>query len=1038
MGNKATNVLQKVRKPFFTLLMLGVISTGLLLTGMPIRQTFVSAAPDKTVISEVQLIDAISDAPLIAPYVIELGANISLAPDTTITIPSGKNITLTGSFSLIGADGQPTITVEGTLTIDGITITHDATATGASRGVLVKSSGALYMNSGAIMGNKALGSFGFDSYGGGVFLSRDVSSPPTFTMTGGKISGNTASGFGGGVSSLAYFTMTGGEISGNTVSGSGGGVHNTSYFTMTGGKISGNTASSSGGGVLNSGAQNTFTMTEGEISGNTATGSGGGVRQSLGTLTMSGGIISNNTASLDGGGVCCSAIAQVSTCIFTMTGGTIFGNNLTYNDRFDSVTYAGSGGGVCAHGWTEFNMSGEAAISGNIARYGGGVRIGISDTAATTFNMTGGTISDNQAMTTMWEFFTTSLSGGGVYITSGSFFNISGGEISGNTVLRLGGGVFNNGTFVMADCTISGNSAHGGGGITNWFDSTFTMSGGTISNNSANTNGGGGIFNNGTFEMTAGEISNNTSAGEAGGVYNLPLGMFDMSGGTISNNTSTSNGGGVANIGFFTLSDNAVISCNEATNGGGIYCNYASVGAMAMSPGSIEMNGGQITGNSAIEKGGGVFILRGTFTMSGGNICDNTATNGGGIFNNLNITYSGSNPTPIYHVGQFEMQCGNISNNIATNNGGGLYNLGSFTMLENSVISGNKAINGGGIYIDTQRPPQTITINGGEISSNTASLDGGGIWISYDNLDKLSIDTGVIFSNNSAFTMYGLAENDLPLYNAQIKSNVWTVPFIYGYNNYDIYYATTSITNYTVSYLPGEHGDFAPQIFYDLKFGDPMPKPQSYPGYAGWRFAGWEPSLYTIVTGDFTFVAKWQQAHLPLSVTFIDFDGTQIRTEAVLYGNKVTTPANYVVGSTALRTGYTFTGWDGSYLCVTENLILTAQYIPTDNTKHLVIFQDWDGTFLKGEFVADRASATPPTTYVIGSSTLRDGYTFIGWDSSFTNVTSDTTAIALYKLPSNNNPSTIPIILGVVGAILSILAIGVCVFFVSRKKHNTQ
>jgi parallel beta-helix repeat protein/predicted outer membrane repeat protein len=75
-----------------------------------------------------------------------------------------------------------------------------------------------------------------------------VDSSGTFTMSGGEISGNTASYYGGGVYVSGTFTMSGGEISGNTASStSGGGVYVYGTFTMSGGEISGNTASGSGG-----------------------------------------------------------------------------------------------------------------------------------------------------------------------------------------------------------------------------------------------------------------------------------------------------------------------------------------------------------------------------------------------------------------------------------------------------------------------------------------------------------------------------------------------------------------------------------------------------------------------------------------------------------------------------------------------------------------------------------------------------------------------------------------------------------------------
>ena len=134
-----------------------------------------------------------------------------------------------------------------------------------------------------------------------------------FNMYGGRISGNTYTGFnGGGVSVAGTFNMYGGTISGNTAN-AGGGVYvaQNAKFNMTGGTISGNTADVYGGGVfVSTGAKFTMSGTA-SIATNTAGGAdsdsyGGGV-YSLGTFNLSGGTITDNKANgkgnVKGGGV---------------------------------------------------------------------------------------------------------------------------------------------------------------------------------------------------------------------------------------------------------------------------------------------------------------------------------------------------------------------------------------------------------------------------------------------------------------------------------------------------------------------------------------------------------------------------------------------------------------------------------------------------------------------------------------------------------------------------------------------------------------
>ena len=87
----------------------------------------------------------------------------------------------------------------------------------------------------------------------------------TVTVTGGVITGGNENGsYGGGVSvrSGGTFTLSGGSVTGNTASNKGGGVYNSGTFTLYGAPaISGNTTGSAANNVYLSNTGNTITIT---------------------------------------------------------------------------------------------------------------------------------------------------------------------------------------------------------------------------------------------------------------------------------------------------------------------------------------------------------------------------------------------------------------------------------------------------------------------------------------------------------------------------------------------------------------------------------------------------------------------------------------------------------------------------------------------------------------------------------------------------------------------------------------------------------
>lgn len=143
------------------------------------------------------------------------------------------------------------------------------------------------------------------SKGGGVFVKHG-----TFTMSGGKVSDNTADKGGGVYVQKGTFTMSAGKVSGNTAD-KGGGIYgeqsgyDLGVIKISGGEVSGNTATSiyTAGGGIYSKYQLTVSDSAQIKDNNAPNGEGGGIAiPHGGTFYFTGGTVSGNTAD-EGGGI---------------------------------------------------------------------------------------------------------------------------------------------------------------------------------------------------------------------------------------------------------------------------------------------------------------------------------------------------------------------------------------------------------------------------------------------------------------------------------------------------------------------------------------------------------------------------------------------------------------------------------------------------------------------------------------------------------------------------------------------------------------
>lgn len=312
--------------------------------------------------------------------------------------------------------------------------------------------------------------------------------------------------------------------------------------------------------------------------------------------------------------------------------------------------------------------------------------------------------------------------------------------------------------------------------------------------NSADGNENGGVkVNSGGTLIVEEDATIQACNWDKGGAINSDNGTITIKG-SILNNNAKSDGGGIYLTGsggkpsHLTITEDAVISNNNAQNGAGIYSNWQATieieggsitynnasnegGGIHFNSGTINMSGGSIDNNSGGNVAGGIKATDGaTITLSGGKIDKNNANNGGGILiedstlilsgaNIINNTANSDGGGVKSDRSTVKMSAGKVDNNTANSSGGGFYLTGGSGNppkfeLTNGTISNNKAHDGAGIYSNWQA---IVDIQGGSITTNTASNDGAGI---HFNSGNLTMSGGSVDNNTSTHAAGGIKVTD--------------------------------------------------------------------------------------------------------------------------------------------------------------------------------------------------------------------------------------------------------------------------------------
>ncbi len=583
-------------------------------------------------------------------------------------------------------------------------------------GVFHDSPGPLSITGSSIAGNSASGA------GGGV-------SSTNATIAGSSIRGNTAAA-GGGIHISGALTVSETTMSGNSA-GVGAGVFSrlssANTFAVTSSTISGNAASGNGGGMylfaVDSGA--TFSVRQSTVASNVASGFGGGIEVVGGTLMLANSIVASDAPSAALAPDLAPLFGAVIDAKFSLIGsnsgttlaeaplgspdanGNLIGgpvdgaiapllaplaNNLgpllvdgsrvqthvplpgsPAIDAGDPTALAG------VDGVPEFDQRGnpfQRVVDGDGA-VGARIDIGAVETQLLAVNLIVDTLVDesdddyspgdlslreavellpfamNKTIT-----FAPALAGGSIVLTHGHLAIHAAANIVGPGAELLTIDASGNDPTPTQD---NGDGTRVFSIPPGFFIGGVAISGLTLSGGDTTMHGGAIASYSGNLVLADCTITGNSAIGKGGGVFGQELTVINS---IISGNMGRSGGGGLHGV-IVTVTD-STISDNYATrDGGGLYGT------------SVTVTNSTVDGNTAEDQGGGLWGA--DVTVTGSTISDNFASrDGGGIFG-ANISVTGST----------------ISGNRATSSGGGIYADGPMS-VKHSTITGNRVSGGGG------------------------------------------------------------------------------------------------------------------------------------------------------------------------------------------------------------------------------------------------------------------------------------------------------------------------------------------------------
>ena len=291
---------------------------------------------------------------------------------------------------------------------------------------------------------------------------------------------------------------------------------------------------------------------------------------------------------------------------------------------------------------------------------------------------------------------------------------ISNVAMAGNTATDKGGAIFNSddktgakGDLTLNNVDLKDNKANFGGAI--WNAGTLTVEGGSFTDNSAApadgstvtvSNVGGAIYNadDAKLSINGTRFEGNTAAGNGGAINNVVSGggqaNITLSNTTFTGNTAAGNGGAIFNAGTLTFNGTNTFTNNTAADkANDIY----NAGTITVASGTTTLNSGLI-----LAEKGTVTVIGGTLDMVSGSKLtiaeDTTLTiNGGTFVANAGLLVSKTGEDTYQANGENGIRDGSIvgtEGNLNLRWFDGEYTLNEYTSVKNALLknqSGGKA-----------------------------------------------------------------------------------------------------------------------------------------------------------------------------------------------------------------------------------------------------------------------------------------------------------------------------------------------------------